>query len=127
MAARKLPGAMREEVNSVFEQARHPAPYLLYRTCQADFHDSPHNLLPSQRKEKQRRGWTVYLDFWEVPPTWQSLYRIFAFPDTSEVDLPRQIVVRLSPSVERADIDKFPDEYVFSNLSELACYLHEES
>src|SRR5689334_20865753 len=107
-----LPKAIRDSVIGIFAKHKLPAPYILFRTSTlVNFvNESPHNLLPRQRKPESRRGWTVYFKFETPLPEIDGLEKIIAFPDKREAELPRQIHVGLGkdkkPGLVKADQSK---------------------
>lgn len=126
-SSRKLPENVRKAVEKVFETAGLPAPLILHRTCHRidkspseahGFSEGPHNLLPSQREEKKRLGWTVYLMFSQAPPNLTNLIEIVAFPDSREGDLPRLGRVSLGTK-QKADMKRLPADVHFRSLEDL--------
>jgi hypothetical protein len=111
-----LPPDIRKQVEVLFMSVALPPPYILYRTdtLRKFVGESPHNLLPSQRKASSRRGWTVFMAFQGLTPSLSDLERIIAFPDSREAELPLQEQVILhpdnKPDLKKADLSKFPAE-----------------
>jgi hypothetical protein len=84
--------------------------------------ESPHNLLPSQRKAKNRKGWTVFLVFFCAPPKIEHVAEIIAFPDNADSSLPRLGNIRVGGNIEgrqKADLGKIPDKYRFKDIDSL--------
>ena len=118
---RKFPNEIRQRVRDIFVKARAPEPYMLYRTIMFD-KESPHNLLPSQRKPAHRKGWTVFMVFNRAPAANDTLDRIIAFPDSVDPSLPRLEKIRTGghiPFVLKADVNKIPTEYQFAGFAAL--------
>src|SRR5258707_14029963 len=101
---------IRNQVESLFDDLDLPLPYILYRTdtLRKFVGESPHNLLPSQRKASSRRCWTVFLAFESITPSLDRLERIIAFPDSRDAEIPRQESVGLGkdkkPDLQKADL-----------------------
>jgi hypothetical protein len=113
-----LPPEIREAVNKVFQNNGYPLPCVRHRTCQKDFMESPHNFLPSQRHERDRRGWTVFLFFSFPPPSFDNLLEIIAFEDSRETEFPLLERVRLGDKL-KADFDRLPGGVRFNTLGDL--------
>ena len=117
----KLSDELVEKVKKPFRDKNLPAPYLLFRTVMFE-KESPHNLLPCQRKEEDRRGWTVFLVFKKAPPQEENLDYIIAFPDSADSALPRLDKLRTAKHIEnlqKADLSKIPSEFRFENIHAL--------
>ncbi len=122
----KLCEELAEKVKSIFRDKGLPDPYLLFRTVMFD-KESPHNLLPCQRKEADRKSWTVFLVFKKAPPIEENLHYIIAFPDEVDGSLPRLHKLRTAKHIEnlqKADLSKMPSKYVFESVAALAI-MHE--
>ena len=116
-----FPNELRQRVRDIFSNAHALEPYMLYRTIMFD-KESPHNLLPSQRKPAHRKGWTVFMVFNRAPAAADTLDRIIAFPDSADPLLPRLEKIRTGrhmPSIEKADVTRIPAEYQFSGFAAL--------
>ena len=117
----KLCGELAKKVKSIFRKKGLPDPYLLFRTVMFD-KESPHNLLPCQRKEADRKSWTVFLVFKKAPPNEENLHYIIAFHDQVDGSLPRVQKLRTAKHIEnlqKADLSKMPSEYVFESIDGL--------
>src|SRR5258706_5043061 len=112
-----LPKAIRDQVIALFAKYRLLEPFILHRTRVRELFvgESPHNLLPSQRKPAKRQSWTVFLAFESYEPAWDGLERIYAFPDERDPAVPRQPLVRLGPD-EMVDLKRMPHDLVFRDL-----------
>ncbi len=132
---RKLPSKARQSkcqsieiknrVKNIFSTANISEPYILYRTVMFSG-ESPHNLLPSQRGLKGKKGWSVFLIFKKAPPRIDNLDKIIAFPDSVDSSLPRLQKIRTGrhiPNLEKADLSKIPSKYKFANLDSLERHL----
>jgi hypothetical protein len=110
------------KVKAIFCDKNLPDPYLLFRTVMFD-KESPHNLLPSQRKEADRKGWTVFLVFKKAPPIEENLHYIIAFPDRVDGMLPRLEKLRTAKNIEnlqKADLSRFPSQYRFESVRDFS-------
>ena len=118
----KLSEELAAKIRGLFSDKGLPEPYLLFRTVMFD-KESPHNLLPSQRKEADRKGWTVFLVFKKAPPIQENLHYIIAFPDKADESLPRLEKLRTAKHIEnlqKADLSKLPSQYRFDSFQEFA-------
>lgn len=128
-----LPKDIRDSVVGLFAKHKQPSPYLLYRTSTLEkfVGESPHNLLPSQRRPASRKGWTVYLAFETSDPIIIGLERIVAFRDTDERRIPKQAHVSLGrdkkPDLQKADLQRMPPEFIFRSFQELERYLSHQA
>lgn len=116
---------IKKRINKIFLTANLPAPYILYRSIMFK-KESPHNLLPTQRSPKARKGWTVFLIFNGLPLQESNINQIIAFCDDADNDndLPRLQTVRLNTlNVLKADIAKIPSRYRFSDVANLEKYI----
>lgn len=110
-----------EQTKKLFPEAGLSEPYLLYRTVMFD-KESPHNLLPTQRKPKNRTGYTVFFVFKTAPAVLENLDEIIAFPDEADSSLARLEKLRTSSDIEnleKADIEKIPQKFRFQSLEGL--------
>jgi hypothetical protein len=117
----KLSQALADKIKGPFSDKGLPEPYLLFRTVMFD-KESPHNLLPCQRKEVDRKGWTVFLVFKKAPPIEENLNYIIAFPDEVDMSLPRLKKLRTAKHIEnlqKADLSKLPSQYRFDTFQGL--------
>jgi hypothetical protein len=117
----KLSEELAEKIKGIFRKKNLPQPYLLFRTVMFD-KESPHNLLPCQRKEVDRKGWTVFLVFKKAPPIEDNLHYIIAFPDGADGSLPRLKKLRTAKHIEnlqKADLSMMPSEYVLESIDVL--------
>ena len=88
--------------------------------------ESPHNLLPTQRKRHNRTGFTVFFVFKAAPPVLENLDEIIAFPDEADPSLIRLEKLRTSSDIEnleKADIEKIPPRFRFRSMEELEASL----
>lgn len=123
--SKRLSADLKDNIINIFRRANLPDPYILYRTVMFPG-ESPHNLLPSQRREKDQKGWTVFLVFSSAPPLIDNLDDIIAFPDSDDSLLPRLKNLRTSRHIEgleKADLDQLPSKYKFADLDSLDSHL----
>ncbi len=124
-----MPPEIKSQIESLFADFALPSPFILYRTdtLRKFVGESPHNLLPSQRKASSRRGWTVFLAFQGLTPSLTELERIIAFPDARESEIPLQEHVALGtdrkPDLKKADLAKLPEKFSFHSLEQLRTHL----
>jgi 6-pyruvoyl-tetrahydropterin synthase len=118
---------MIERTKRAFVEAGLPEPYMLQRTVMFD-NESPHNLLPSQRKPTKQTGATVFFVFHQAPPIQENLKEVIAFPDTADSCLVRLKKLRTASHIEnleKADIDLIPPKYRFDSIESLQIALRE--
>ena len=112
---------MIEKTNRAFIDACMPEPYILQRTVM--FHkESPHNLLPTQRRANKQTGATVFFIFHMAPPVQDNLKEIIAFPDSADSGLVRLKKLRTAghiENLEKADIEMIPCKYRFPSIEAL--------
>ena len=116
-------------IHEAFTKIGLQKPYILYRTVMFD-NESPHNLLPSQRAEEKKLGWTVFLVCRSAPVTEKNLDYLIAFPDSVDPTLPRQEILRTSKHIEnlqKADLRRIPTEFIYSGLRDLESHLSTSS
>lgn len=114
-----------EQTKKIFCDSGHPEPYLLYRTVMFD-KESPHNLLPTQRKCPHRKGFTVFFVFHKAPAIIENLDEIIAFPDSADSSLVRLEKLRTSSEIEnleKADIGKISPQFRFPSFEALRDFL----
>jgi hypothetical protein len=112
---------MTELTKRIFCDAGLPEPYILYRTVMFE-KESPHNLLPTQRKLLHRKGFTVFFVFKTAPAVSENLDEIIAFPDEADSSLVRLEKLRTSSDIEnleKADIEKIPGKFRFESFEAL--------
>lgn len=124
---RRLPAEIQEAIDNLFIQHGYRPPYILHRTCQwlgdspgrvRGFQEAPHNLLPSQRALRDRRGWTVYLMFKSSPPSLDLLLDVIAFEDSREPEIPLLAQVSLGDKL-KIDLKRLPASLRYRSLQEL--------
>jgi hypothetical protein len=114
-----------ERTKKIFCDSGLPEPYLLYRTVMFD-KESPHNLLPTQRKHPHQKGFTVFFVFHKAPAILENLDEIIAFPDSADSSLARLEKLRTSSDIEnleKADIGKISRQFRFPSLEALRDFL----
>jgi hypothetical protein len=124
---RRIPSDIKETIKAIFESEKLPAPYLLHRSVMF-LKESPHNLLPSQRRAIDSKGWTVFLQFKSAPPRLKNISKIIAFPDNEENFLPRLQKTRLGGDNkyrQKADLSKIPKKYILKKLEDLKSFIKE--
>lgn len=122
---RRIPSDIKERIIAIFESEKLPAPYLLHRSVMF-LKESPHNLLPSQRRSTDSKGWTVFLIFRSAPPRLNNIKKIIAFPDDADNSLPRLQRTRLGGDNkyrQKADLSKIPKKYKLKNLEDLESFI----
>jgi len=118
---------MIQRTKRAFGEAGLPDPYILYRTVMFS-KESPHNLLPTQRKPVDQTGGTVFFVFHKAPPIQENLNEVIAFPDSADPDLVRLKKLRTAghiENLEKADIDLIPPKYKFPSIEALQLALRE--
>jgi hypothetical protein len=118
---------MIERTKRVFIEVGLPEPYMLQRTVMFD-KESPHNLLPTQRKPEKQTGATVFFVFHQAPPIQENLKEVIAFPDSADPGLVRLKKLRTASHIEnleKADIDLIPPKYRFASIEALQMALRE--
>lgn len=116
---------MIERTKRAFTEFGLPEPYMLQRTVMFD-KESPHNLLPTQRKPAKQTGATVFFVFHQAPPIQENLKEVIAFPDTADSELVRLKKLRTAghiKNLEKADIDQIPSKYRFASIEALQAAL----
>lgn len=112
---------MIQRTKCAFIAAGLPEPYMLQRTVMFD-KESPHNLLPTQRKPAKQKGATVFFVFHQAPPIQENLKEVIAFPDSADPGLVRLKKLRTASHIEnlqKADIDLIPPKYRFASIEAL--------
>ncbi len=117
----KLCPALVGAIKEGFSRAGLKDPYILYRTIMFS-NESPANLLPSQRNQRARKGWTVFLVCRAAPADMSNLDYIIAFPDEADALLPRLKIFHTSkhiPNLEKADLSLLPSGFRFNSIEAL--------
>jgi len=118
---RRVSAELLHRIRSGFADRGLAAPYILYRTIMFE-NESPHNLLPSQRKATHRLGWTVFLVCRTAPVDETTLDYIIAFPDETDRDFPRLRTFGTSKHIDglqKADLGRLPEGVRFGSVEAL--------